>query len=138
MRIPQFESVSPPPYPHLTKSFQGITIRLNVKLQNASVWLLIRRTTKLESESIYRRLILHREEIERQLPDTVWWDDRTAGQWDSLFLACRANGTAGLIDHTRWPEVYADLISTTLMLLGAVAPYLPPSRWTEQLPQRGA
>ena len=128
-RVPLFRSVRPLPYPFIKKMNHGIQYRLNIKLDHSSVWLQLHRGSREETEAHYRRLLLHRAEVEAAASSQVGWDDRPVGEWDSLFVWMWATRDTGLNHKEVWRRTQQVLIEAAVSLINATTPFLPPSEW---------
>jgi len=124
-RVPLFASVEPAPYPFIKKMHAGIQYRLNIKLDHSSVWLQIHQATREQTEATYRRLLLHRAEVEKAAFEDVGWDPRDAGDWDSLLVWMWATRDTGLLHRDRWRETQETLVEAAASLIAATTPFLP-------------
>lgn len=119
--VPAFASARPRPYPFLTKSAQGVTLRANIKTDNASVWAIVGNSSGASANERFGRLAAHKDEVEARFGGRLGW--ATPADVKVPFVWATAS-TRGLNDRDAWPAITRELASTMRRLADAVHPFL--------------
>ena len=109
---PLFESIRPRPYPFVTKSTGGITYRMNIKKDNASVWVVF---GGRDARSRFDRLHASARFVEEAFGGSLNWEQGTVDP----FIWAKASAS-GLDDEARWEQTALELADAMTRLASAV------------------
>lgn len=118
--IPIFATVRPRPYAFVTKSIRGTTYRINVKLDDTSMWVMVRGKTNAETVARFAKLQQAADAIEEAVDSRVGF---VVGDTAQPFIGAKLSDT-GLRDREAWDQVIRETVTNARRLYGAVQPFL--------------
>jgi hypothetical protein len=118
--IPIFATVRPRPYAFITKSIRGTTYRINVKLDDTSMWVMVRGKTKAETAARFAKLRQGANAIDEAVASRVGF---VVGGTAEPFIGAKLSDT-GLRDREAWDLVIRETVINARRLYEAVQPFL--------------
>jgi hypothetical protein len=119
--IPIFGTVRPRPYPFVTKSIGGTTYRVNVKLDDTSMWVMVRGRTGAETAARFERLRGAEAAVREAIDTRVGFvGPENATQ---PFVGAKLS-RRGIRDRDAWDEVVRETVTNASRLYEAVQPFV--------------
>lgn len=119
--IPALATVRPRPYPFITKSIRGTTYRINAKLDDMSMWVMVRGKTDEETAARFQRLRRAEPAVTEAIgPGFGFVDPEHAAH---PFIGARL-AEQGIRDRRHWDPVIRETATKAARLYEAVQPFL--------------
>lgn len=122
--IPIFATVRPRPYPFVTKSIRGTTYRINIKLDDTSMWVMVRGHTQAETVARFAELRKADDAVKEAIDSEVGF----VGPEDAAhpFIGAKLS-RLGIRDREAWDQVIHETVANAARLYKAVQPFVWPT-----------
>ncbi|MBA2718771.1 MAG: DUF4268 domain-containing protein [Chloroflexi bacterium] len=118
--LPIFATTRPRPYAFITKSVRGTTYRVNIKLDDASMWVMVRGRTSGETAARFERLRKGQGALKEAFGEGIGF----VGPEDAThpFIGARLSDR-GMRNRDAWAEVIQDIVANAVRFYEAVQPF---------------